>query len=267
MMSAPSVRSALRVREARGRIASTFGAFALTYAIAGSAAAQAPAAPEEPPPRIEAAAHFTFLATSGNASTSSLGVGGEVTWRPDPWEHSAKAAFAQNETDDELQARSLGAFYRVARRINERLSAYSRYDFLRDVFAGVEQRHIIEGGVSYMAVAQPRQRLRLDAGLGYLYERGPDEHFDSATLTLAAEYRAKISETSEFVYEPRFLITLADADAWKYDQGLTLTAQLTSILALKLSHIIRYSARPPEGFETTDTIAGVSLVARFRRPK
>jgi putative salt-induced outer membrane protein YdiY len=46
-----------------------------------------------------------------------------------------------------------------------------------------------------------------------------------------------------------------------------LTVAMTDILSLKVAHTIRYSAEPPEGFETTDTIAAVSLVAKMRRPK
>jgi hypothetical protein len=59
----------------------------------------APAPPSEPPPRLEASAQFTFLDTRGNASAQSLGAGGEVIWRPDPWTYAAKATFAQNESD------------------------------------------------------------------------------------------------------------------------------------------------------------------------
>jgi putative salt-induced outer membrane protein YdiY len=231
-----------------------------------SAAAQA-AAPPEPPPRLEGSAQFSLLGTTGNTSTNSLGAGGDLQWRPDPWTHSLKVAFAQNESDDVLSARSFTALYRASRRMNERLSTYGQYDFLRDVFAGVDQRHIVEGGLSYLAVDHAPHRLRLDVGLGYLYERGPEDHFDSVTLAIAAEYRAKLSEGSEFSFEPRLLMTLADADAWKYNQVAALTARLTSVLSLKLSHTIRYSAQPPADFDKTDTITAVSLVARVKRPK
>src|SRR5512145_318130 len=236
----------------------TLAGLALMAALAPSAAAQPPA-PPEPPPRLEASAQFALLATTGDASTSTIGAGGEVTWRPDPWTHHAKIAFAQNETDDALSARSLAALYRASRRLDERLSVYGQYDFLRDLFAGVEQRHIVEGGLSYLAVDRARQRLRLDGGLGYLFESRPAEDFDSATLTLAAAYRAAISSTSVFTFDPRYLLTLGDTGAWKYDQVAALTADLTSILSLKLSHTIRYSAEPPPGFESTDTITAVSL--------
>ncbi len=240
---------------------------ALVLALGGVARAQAPPPPPEPPPRLEASGQFTFLGTTGNASSQSLGAGGDFTWRPDPWVHNGKFVFAQNETEGDLSARSLAGLFRSSRTLNERLSAYGQYDFLRDTFAGVEQRHIVEGGLSYLAVNHAPHTLRLDGGLGYLYEKAPDGHFDSVTLSAAAHYRYEISKTSEFTYEPRFLLTLADAGAWKYDQIAALTLAMTDILSLKVAHTIRYSAEPPDGFETTDTITAVSLVAKFSRPR
>lgn len=221
--------------------------------------------PELPPPRLEASAQFAFLDTRGNASTDSLGAGGEVVWRPTPWTYASKATFAQSSTDHDLTARSIAGLFRASRALDERLSVYTQYDFLRDVFAGVEQRHVIEGGASYLVLMKAPQSLRVDAGLGYLYERRPTDHFDSATLSLGAGYRLTLSKTSEFTYQPRFLLTLADAGAWKFNQDAVLTAALNTVLSLKLSHTIRYSAQPPAGFETTDTIMAVSLVAKLRR--
>ena len=236
-----------------------------TYAQAPGPA-PAPAPPNEPPPRLEAAAQVTFVATRGNASSQTLGAGGDLTWRPDPWTYAAKAVFAQVETDDELAARSLAALFRASRAFDKRLSTYGQYDFLRDLFAGVEHRNVIEGGVSYLARDVRPHRLRLDAGLGYLYEQRPDDDFDSATASLGAAYRFNISDTSDFTYEPRFLLPFAEAGAWRFDQNAALTVALNSVLALRLAHTLRYSAEPPEGFEKTDTIMAVSLVAKLRRP-
>jgi putative salt-induced outer membrane protein len=233
---------------------------------AATARAQPPAPPPEPPPRAEASAQFAFLDTRGNASTQSIGAGGEAIWRPDPWTYAAKVIFAQLESEDEVSARSFDALFRASRALNPRLAVYAQYDFLRDVFAGVEQRHVTEGGMSYLVVDTPRQRLRADLGVGYLYERRPDERFDSVTLSPAAGYRYLISETSELTYAPRFLLTLADAGAWKFGQETALAVALNTFLSLKLAHTLRYSNDPPEGFDTTDTIMAVSLVATMKRP-
>lgn len=229
----------------------------------------APAPPPEPPPppRLEASAQLTFLDTRGNATSQSLGAGGDVVWRPDPWTLTAKAAFTQAETEGELTARSLTSLLRGSRALNERLSAYGQYDFLRDEFAGVEQRHVIEGGLSYLALDAAPHTLRFDGGLGYLYEEGADEELRSATLSLGAAYRLAISATSELTYAPRYLLPLAETERWKLDQEAALVVAVNTALALKLSHTLRYSAEPPEGFETTDTIMAVSLVAKLQRPR
>jgi putative salt-induced outer membrane protein YdiY len=229
-----------------------------------TALAQAPA-PSEPPPRLEASAQFTFLDTRGNTSTQSLGTGGDLTWRPTPWNYAAKADFAQAESDDVLSARSFATLVRAARAMNARVSVYGQYDFLRNLFAGVEQRHVTEGGLSYLALDTSRQTLRFDAGLGYLFERRPGEDLDSVTLSPAAAYKLRISSTSELTYTPRFLLTFADIDAWKFDQEAAVTAALNTLLSLKLSHTLRYSAKPPEGFGTTDRIMAISLVAKMKR--
>jgi putative salt-induced outer membrane protein YdiY len=259
----------------------------LVAAVPRLVAAQAPAQKEQPP-LVEASTQVAFLATTGNASTSTIGGGADVLWRPDAWTHRFQLNFTQSETDDELSARSLGGRYRASRVVGRRLSLYSQYDYLRDLFAGVEQRHVIEGGLSLIAIDNERQRLQSDLGFGYLAERGPkhapeepdpeedpatappkngSNTLNTATLTAAAAYRARISTTSTFIFEPRFLLTIGEVGAWKYDQVATLTADLTSILALKLAHTVRYSADPPAGFDRTDTITAVSLVMKLRRDR
>jgi putative salt-induced outer membrane protein YdiY len=227
--------------------------------------AQQPGAPPAPPPRLEATAQFTFLDTKGNTETQSLGTGGSLIWRPDPWTYSTKLIFAQTESDDELSARSVAGGFRAARALNPRLSVFGQYDYLRDVFAGIDQRHVTEGGLSFLTFETGLHRLRTDVGVGYLNEHRPDDTLNAATLSLAAAYRLAVSANSEFTYDPRFLQPLADAGGSKFDHTAALSVALNTILSLKLSHILRYSAEPPIGFDTTDSITAVSLVAKVLR--
>ena len=243
----------------------------LFLACTASAFAQPPAQPptrppEPPPPLLEASAQFTFLDTSGNATAQSIGTGGDFTWRPDPWIYAGKAIFAQTETDGELDARTIAALFRASRLLDKKLSAYGQYDFLRDIFAGVEQRHVIEGGLSYLAVDRAPHRLQFDAGVGYLSERRPDETLKSATLSLASAYKLTL-KTSTLTYEPRFLLPFGETDAWKFDQNIALILAINAILSLKVAHNLRYSNQPPDDFETTDRILAISLVAKITRPK
>src|SRR5262245_22095879 len=148
----------------RARLHCAFALSVLLLAPARALLAQTPA--PEPPPRLEASAQFTFLDTQGNAQTQSLGAGGDFIWRPTPWTYNGKLIFAQSEAEDELTARSVAGLIRAGRALNPKLAVYGQYDYLRDVFAGIEQRHVIEGGLSYLAVDRKPHRLRLDTGLG-----------------------------------------------------------------------------------------------------
>ena len=62
------------------------------------------------------------------------------------------------------------------------------------------------------------------------------------------------------------MLTPLGYTGWFYT-AVALAAALNSILSLKLSHTLRYSADPPEGFETTDTIMSISVLAKLRRPR
>jgi putative salt-induced outer membrane protein len=240
----------------------------LWAAMGGAAWAQAqPAAPPEPPPRLETTAQFGLLATTGNSSTQSLALGGEFAYRPGLWIHSGKIAFAQNEDEGTLKARSLAGNYRASRTLNPRLSAYGQYGYLRDIFAGIEHRHTVEGGLSYLAVDRAPHRLRLDGALGYEREIRRDAEDEGSAVAIGGlAYRWKFSETSEFNEEARVIAPLADLDGWKLEQVASLTAALTSILALRVANTIRYSHEPVPGFESTDTITSVALVMKFSRP-
>jgi len=217
------------------------------------------------PPRIEASAQFSFLGTQGNASAQSLGVGADVGWRPTPWTYRAKGSYANTQSDGDLKAESVTALGRASRELGAVASLYAQYDFLRDLFAGLEQRHLAEGGLSIRALNSDLHKLRFDLGAGYLHELGPTREFDSATLSLGAAYRYVISKTSDFTYEPKYRLPLAQTDAWKFDHDAALAVALNTILSMKLTHTLHYTAVPPPGFKTTDTILSVSLVAKLQR--
>ena len=221
----------------------------------------------EPPPRFETMAQVTVLATTGNSSTRSLGLGGDMTYRNAPWVYAARAVFAQNEDTDVLKARSFVALFRASRSLTPRLSAYGQYDYLRDRFAGVEHRSTVEGGLSYLVVDRAPHRLRVDGGAGYLQEvRLGAEDFDSAIGSLGAGYRWTISETSEFTDDARYILTFADVGAWKIDQVAALTLAIRSIFSLRVSNTIRFANEPVPGFERTDTMTAGALVMKIRRP-
>ena len=225
--------------------------------------AQAPAAPL-PPPKQEGTAEFAFVGTTGNASTQTIGLSGEFIARPDQWVITNKAAFVRNEAESVLTAESFAYLFRAARTLSPRLSAFGEYAYFRDEFAGVQNRNSLVGGLSYKLVDLPAYVLFTDAGLGYVNEQriGADT-VSSATWSLGAGFRWKISPTAEFSDDVRMTGLFADSSDWRLVQIAAITARLTNTFSLKVANTIRYAHKPVPGFKNTDTNTAVALVAKF----
>ncbi|MBP1606755.1 MAG: putative salt-induced outer membrane protein YdiY [Acidobacteria bacterium] len=226
--------------------------------------AAAPAPPPPPPPRFEGNAEVSFVSTTGNTETSSFGIGGNVIYRPDLWVFRWGAGFVRNETDEVVSAESLAFLFRADRTFTDRLTGFGEYDYYRNEFSGIEQRHTLSGGLSYLLLGDDRQKLRADAGLGYTNEqRTTGDDISTALALTGVSYTLKISETAEFTDDLRFDWLFDSADNWRFGNIAAITAKLTDLFSLKLSNTWRYANLPPPGFEATDTITSVALVAKF----
>jgi putative salt-induced outer membrane protein len=251
---------------ARGmQIRSAFrDALAVAVLAVPSIAAAQPAAPPPPPPRHEATAEFAFVGTTGNASTQTIGLGGESIYRPAPWTWKNKAAFVRSKAESELKAQTLLFLTRAERAIRTRLAAFGEYGYFRDEFAGVNHRNSVVGGLTYKLIDRAAHLLSIDGVLGYLNEDRIDaDNISSGTYGTGASYRWKLSETATITDEARFIGTFADANDWRILQSASVTARLTEVLALKLSNTVGYVNDPVPGFKATDTNTSIALVAKF----
>jgi putative salt-induced outer membrane protein len=229
------------------------------------AAAEAQAqAPPPPPPRREGSAEFAFVGTSGNSSTQTIGLGGELIYRPAPWEAKVKASYVRNKADDELTAQAFVLSARALREIRPRLSAFGQYGYQRDRFAGILARNAVEGGLAYLWIDHARHKLVVDGGLGYANEQRPlDMDLSTATAGAGGVYTLKLSATSELSEDGHFVWSLSDGEDWRYVNALALTAKVTTLLSLKVSNAIRFVNAPVPGFERTDSVTAIALVAKF----
>jgi putative salt-induced outer membrane protein YdiY len=225
-----------------------------------AARAQAPA----PPPLHEGTAELSYVGTSGNSATESIGLGGEYIYRPDPWTFDAKTNYVRNKSEEELKAESFDFVFKASRALNPRLSAFGRYGFLHDQFAGIEARNIIEAGLSYALVTTAPHSLVVDGSFGYAHEsRTVPPDLSDPTAAVGALYKLKLSEAVDFSDDARVGVALSNSDDWRFANIASLTSKLNRILSLKVSNTVRYVHAPPLTFQTTDTITAVALVAKF----
>lgn len=256
-----------RRREGRARRAAVLLATVL-LGVPGLAFAQTPApaapAPPPPPPLREGTAEVAFVNTAGNAEATSLGLRGEVIYRPAPWVLKSRAAFVRLESDDELQSQSFTFLFRADRTLRPRLTGFGEYDYLRDLFAGLEHKHVLSGGLSYTLADTARQKLVVDGGLGVTSEqRLSGDDFTSAVLLGGFGYLLRVSPTTDLIEDLRYEQALSDGANWRLDNTVAVVARINSIFSLKVSNVVRYANDPVPGFETTDTITSVALVAKF----
>lgn len=237
---------------------------AMAQAPAPAALPPVKAPADAPPPFREGAIDFSFIAATGNSDSQTLGLNGDLILRPEGWEIRNRAGFLRARTDDELTAAAFFYTFRAARKVTPRLSIYGQYDYLRDTFAGIEYRNVVTGGIDYLLVDRAPHRLSVFAGFGYLNEqRTVGEDIATAVLDAGWAYKLKFSESAEFTDDFRYDQSLSDGNDWRLGHTAAVAAKLTTLFSLKVSHNIRFVNDPPPGFEKTDTITAVALVAKF----
>lgn len=234
--------------------------------VPAAVAAQTPPAPDtaEPPPRWERKAELSLVATGGNTDTQTVGAGASMVWRPDPWTTEAKISFVRSEANDFLTARSLTADLRQARSLTPRVDAFGRIGYLSNEFAGVDARTSVDGGLAYKLLTGPVHTLRVDAGLGYSHEaRTTGDDLSFAMANFGSAYKWQISATADLTEAAIFTASLEDGEDHRFSNTLALTAALTRLLSLKLSHELKFVNAPVPTFERTDTQLSMALVASF----
>lgn len=229
------------------------------------ALAQAPpAAADAPPPRWERKAELSLVATGGNTDTQTLGLGASLVFRPEGWTTDARTAFVRSEAAGLETARSLVADLRQARTLTPRVELFGRYGYLADRFAGIEHRHTGDGGVGYKLLLGPVHALRVDAGLGYTREaRVVGEAVSFALANLGAAYKWQLSKSADITDAAILTQSLAEHSQWRFGNAFALAAAITRVFSLKLSHDTKFNNSPVPGFEKTDRLTSVALVARF----
>ena len=220
---------------------------------------------QEPDERSwSAEAEVSFVGTSGNSNTETLGLGARFDYAPGLWRTETKVSFIRSEADDEIKARSLDASVQGTRTLYERLGVYAKGGYLRDRFAGIDDRYAVEGGVAFSAMPEGTHVLTARGGFGGTRElRAADEDRSLATANVSATYAWTFSENSVLTNDVSATADVRDRGDWRLTNALSISAGLNSILSLKLSHQVGFLNDPVPGFEKTDIKVSAAVVARF----
>jgi putative salt-induced outer membrane protein len=254
----------------------------LWLAACGAILAQEPPpcpCPEPPPPPAPlwfGKVNFSFLSTSGNTDTTSIGGAAEVNYNPKPWLFTLKGAYLYSQTDGIVTAESAAASMRGNYDITPRFYAYAGAGYLRNTFSGIDYLWSIDGGAGYKLFDGPAHFLRAEAGPGWSTERDiitidvpPVPAFDTfvtrnyANIRAALYYKWQFTKNASFTNDFSYLLDLDDTQNYFITDKAAITADISKIFALQASWTLLWRNKPVPGFGHTDTATAVGIVATF----
>lgn len=220
---------------------------------AGRLAAQA--AEETPPKKLEFTGDLSLVAATGNSEFATLGAGEKVIYRHDTrWMFTQHAKMIYGTDDGSVSAENYLAGLRADYAFAAQTGAYFLFAFDRDVFSGIAARYELSGGLIAKVVDAEKDKLQLEAGLGWINQQPTV----NATLEFwsgraAGTYRHNFSEASYFEQKLDVLPNLKESSDLRLVSLTSLVAPISSHIGLKASYQVRYDGLPEPTYETTDT--------------
>jgi putative salt-induced outer membrane protein len=216
------------------------------------------------PARFEGNAELSFVSTGGNSTTETLGFSAEAVHRTRRSTTTGRTSLVRTATDDSENAQALNARVRYGFRLSDRVEAFSRGGYFRDLFSGVEHRGNADAGFSYIVRQTARRALKFDFGLGGTREeRIADADQAVANATLGVSFRLRLNTTAELIGESQGVADVQRGSNWRVTNDVALSTGLNAMLSARLSYSLRYTHRPVPGFRATDRTVSAALVIRY----
>ncbi len=251
--------------------------FLLWVAACGAALAQeAPPCPcPEPPPPPDplwfGKVNFSFLSTSGNTDTTSIGGAAEVNYNPKPFLFTLKGAYLYSQTDGLVTAESSAASMRGNYDLTPRFYVFVGGGYLRNTFSGIDALWSIDGGAGFKLCDGPTQFLKAEGGTragrvkrtSTMITGQVEDPFSYANIRAALYYKWQFTKNADFTNDFTYLLDLDNTANYFITNKAAITADISKIFALQASWTLLWRNDPVPGFGHTDTATAVGIVANF----
>ncbi len=243
-------------------------------------------------PGFYANADLSYVLTSGNSSSSSLGFKGDVTqrWGKHSVGFAAGGIRASSSPDTRIALGTPGAFEVLIPDAEPTAEAYygrGRHDYKlsarlfytlgtgweRNRFAGIENRWVVDSGIGCILVNNARTSFRSAAGITYTNENytatelGRDGSFIG--LRIGWDFRQKLLESTTFSHSFIFDQSLEDSVARRFDAQFGVHVAMNARLGLKLNWRVLHNNRPPFTalplFTPVGVLTGLSVLAPYKK--
>jgi len=242
-------------------------------------------------PGLYANADLSYVLTSGNSSSSSLGFKGDLTRRFE--KHSigfaAGGIRASSSPDSRIAVGTPGDFEVQIPDSEPTAEAYygrGRYDYKlsdrmfftlgagweRNRFSGIENRWVVDSGIGYIFVSNERTSFRGAAGVTYTSEDytvsdGRDGSFMGARV--GWDLRQKLWSSTTFTHTLIGDQSLEDGEARRFDAQFGLHVAMSERLGLKVNWRVLFNNAPPSTeiplYTPGGTDTGLVVLAPYKK--
>jgi putative salt-induced outer membrane protein len=240
-------------------------------------------AQDQPEPVWKGSLGLSYVATSGNSDTSTLGLDFGLTRKPEPWGLEFRATAIRGEQEGNLTAERYLAAFKGTRALGDRWELFGALGVEKDQFAGYDLRTVVGAGATYKALTGPEHTLKLNGGLTWTREDLVEVLTDAGWVDqpsydymggiLGLDYAWQISQSSKLSEVLNWFPNFDESGDWRAVSETALQAAISQRLALKLAYLVRYDNEPalqgtdlagsPIYFDDTDTTTTVSVVVNF----
>jgi putative salt-induced outer membrane protein YdiY len=237
-------------------------------------------AEEEAKSPWKSSAELGYVETSGNTNATSIKAAIDVSYEVEKWLHAvhANALSVKTETTDsttgETRDERIAAKWFVSGKTDYKLDEFNYFygliTYEDDRFNGFDYQSKLGLGYGHWFLKSDVHKLKAEIGPGmraFKVEQipPPEGPIDTSTQTesllrLNGNYAWAVSKTSEFSQD---LTADYGEDQEEWQSVTALKANVNSILAMKLSHTVKYLDKVAPGVEHYDRITGVTLVFKF----
>jgi len=215
-----------------------------------------------------------LVIASGNTETETANAKLKFSNEIGKWKHTLGGAglYATDQGDQSAQRWEVSE--QTDYNFNPRTFWFGALRYEEDEFSGFEYQAIVSTGIGRRFIDTDVTKFVGTAGVGYKTLETRDT-FDDLTGALIAqgERNSDITFRGTLDFEHSFTETTKIIDAFIVEYGetntyaqndLSLQVRMNSVLALSVGYSVRHNTDPPLGFEKTDTLTTINLVAEIK---
>lgn len=211
-------------------------------------------------------AEVNLSLATGNTDIQTYGAAAFMDYKGETLTTRLKAGFMQNHTDDAIRARRVDASLRTGFNITNNVDFFGLGTYMQNPFKGIGSQVMLTPGLGIYAVNSDAASLRVEGGLGYMWETFTPALYGDRSFTLGTAglgLRFKLSDVADLTDDFSWIIPFVQSTDWRMNNTAAVTTAVSQHFSLKVSYTVEYRHVPVAAHKTTDTFTTAAVVLKI----